>query len=146
MSAEDNTQKLSWLITDLVRRVPQARSALLLSADGLVRAKTPDLATDDADHLAAMASGLWSLASSAGRKFGNSDAVRQVGVEMDGAMLFVGAAGFGTCISVLAADTADPGLIGFEMVQLVRAVRPHLETMPRGKDGPASVVLPQARS
>jgi len=146
VSADDSTGQLSWLITELVRRVPQARSALLLSADGLVKAKTPDMATDDADHLAAMASGLWSLASSAGRKFGDSGAVRQVAVEMDGAMLFVGAAGFGTCISLLAADTADPGLIGFEMAQFVRAVRPHLETMPRGEERPAPAAWPRVRS
>jgi predicted regulator of Ras-like GTPase activity (Roadblock/LC7/MglB family) len=35
---DDSTQQLSWLITGLVERIPQARSALLLSADGLVRA------------------------------------------------------------------------------------------------------------
>jgi predicted regulator of Ras-like GTPase activity (Roadblock/LC7/MglB family) len=131
MSDEDSIQRLSWLINGLVERIPQARSALLLSADGLVRAMTNDLAKDDADHLAAIASGLWSLASGAGRKFAESEAVRQVVIEMDGALLFVGAAGFGTCISVLTSDKADPGLIGYEMAQLVRSVRPHLETAAR---------------
>jgi len=43
-----------------------------------VRAHTQDLAKDDADHLAAIASGLWSLASGAGRKFAGGEAVRQV--------------------------------------------------------------------
>ncbi|HEV2638934.1 MAG TPA: roadblock/LC7 domain-containing protein [Actinocrinis sp.] len=137
MSDEDSIQRLSWLITGLVERVPQARSALLLSADGLVRARTSDLEKDDADHLAAVASGLWSLASGAGRKFAESGAVRQVVVEMDGALLFVGAAGFGTCISVLTSDKADPGLIGFEMAQLVRSVRPHLETAARERTSTA---------
>lgn len=131
MTNEESTHQLSWLITGLVERVPQARSALLLSADGLVRARTADLSKDDADHMAAIASGLWSLASGAGRKFAGSGAVRQVGVEMDGALLFVAAAGFGTCISVLTSDKADPGLIGYEMAQLVRSMRPHLETAPR---------------
>lgn len=131
MTNEESTHQLSWLITGLVERVPQARSALLLSQDGLVRARTRDLTKDDADHMAAIASGLWSLASGAGRKFAGSGAVRQVGVEMDGALLFVAAAGFGTCISVLTSDKADPGLIGFEMAQLVRSMRPHLETAPR---------------
>jgi predicted regulator of Ras-like GTPase activity (Roadblock/LC7/MglB family) len=142
---DDSTQQLSWLITGLVERIPQARSALLLSADGLVRATTPDLAKDDADHLAAIASGLWSLASGAGRKFAKSGAVRQVGVEMDGALLFVGAAGFGTCIGVLAGDTADPGLIGYEMAQLVRSVRPHLETAPRREQEAAVAAWSQAK-
>lgn len=127
----DSIQQLGWLITGLVERVPHARSALLLSADGLVRAYTQDLAKDDADHLAAIASGLWSLSAGAGRKFADSDAVRQVNVELEGALLFVAAAGFGTCISVLTTDEADPGLIGYEMAQLVRSMRPHLETAPR---------------
>jgi predicted regulator of Ras-like GTPase activity (Roadblock/LC7/MglB family) len=134
VSVEQNTDQLSWLISDLVRRVPHARSALLLSTDGLVRARTPDLGKDDADHLSAIASGLWSLAASTGRKFANGGGVRQVGVEMDGAVLFVASAGFGTCISVLAGDNADPGVLGYEMAQLVRAVRPHLETAPRRSD------------
>lgn len=127
----ESVQQLSWLITGLVERVPHARSALLLSADGLVRAHTQDLAKNDADHLAAIASGLWSLAAGVGRKFAGSDAVRQVNVELEGALLFVAAAGFGTCISVLTSDEADPGLIGFEMAQLVRGMRAHLETAPR---------------
>ena len=145
MNDTDSAQQLGWLITGLVERIPQARSALLLSADGLVRAKTPDLEKDDADYLAAIASGLWSLASGAGRKFAKSGAVRQVGVEMDGALLFVGAAGFGTCISVLTSDMADPGLIGFEMAQLVRSVRPHLETAPRRDAGAVADVYSQAK-
>src|ERR1700722_4942573 len=144
MSDEESVQRLSWLISGLVERVPQARSALLLSADGLVRARTADLEKGDADHLAAVASGLWSLASGGGRKFAKSGAVRQVGVEMDGALLFVGAAGFGTCIGVLTSDTADPGLIGFEMAQLVRSVRPHLETAPRNDREQIAAVWSQA--
>lgn len=145
MTNEESTQQLSWLITGLVERVPQARSALLLSADGLVRARTPDLTKDDADHMAAIASGLWSLASGAGRKFAGSGAVRQVGVEMDGALLFVAAAGYGTCISVLTSDSADPGLIGYEMAQLVRSMRPHLETAPRTDHAAAAAAWTQAR-
>jgi predicted regulator of Ras-like GTPase activity (Roadblock/LC7/MglB family) len=145
VSGEDTTRELSWLITGLVERIPQARSALLLSADGLVVARTPDLGEDDADRLAAIASGLWSLASGAGRTFADSGAVRQVGVEMDGALLFVGAAGFGTCITVLAGDAADPGLIGFEMAQFVRGVRPHLETRPRREQAQATSAWLQAR-
>ncbi|HEV3169104.1 MAG TPA: roadblock/LC7 domain-containing protein [Actinocrinis sp.] len=145
MNNEESTRQLSWLITGLVERVPQARSALLLSADGLVRARTADLSKDDADHMAAIASGLWSLASGAGRKFAGSGAVRQVGVEMDGALLFVAAAGFGTCISVLTGDAADPGLIGFEMAQLVRSMRPHLQTAPRADHAAAAAAWSRAQ-
>lgn len=60
MASED----LSWLLTGLVNRVPHTRSALLLSSDGLVKA-AEGLDTDAADQLAALASGLYSLARSA---------------------------------------------------------------------------------
>ncbi len=146
MNDEDSNRQLGWLIQGLVDRVPQARSALLLSADGLARARTTDLAKDDADHMAAIASGLFSLASGAGRHFADSEAVRQVVVEMEGALLFVAAAGFGTCISVLTSDKAEPGQIGFEIAQLVRSMRPHLETAARNDRSAAAAALSQAGS
>jgi predicted regulator of Ras-like GTPase activity (Roadblock/LC7/MglB family) len=145
MNPEESNEKLSWLLTGLVERVPQARSALLLSADGLVRARTPDLSQDDADHMAAISSGLFSLAAGAGRHFAESEAVRQVVVEMEGALMFVAAAGSGTCISVLTSDEADSGQIGFEMAQLVKRMRPHLETASR-VDGAAIAAARQAQA
>src|SRR5262245_33230588 len=44
---------LSWLLTGLVQRVPHARSALLLSSDGLVKA-AHGFDPDSADHMAAL--------------------------------------------------------------------------------------------
>jgi predicted regulator of Ras-like GTPase activity (Roadblock/LC7/MglB family) len=134
MNAEDSNRQLGWLIKGLVDRTPHARSALLLSADGLVTARTPDLEKDDADQLAAICSGLFSLGKATGKKFAGSEAVRQVAVEVKGVMLFVAAAGFGTRISVLTSDEADSGQIGFEMAQLVKSMQPHLETALRNDD------------
>ncbi len=82
---------LDWLLDGLVRRVPHARSAVLLSSDGLVKS-VHGLDTDSADHLAALASGLHSLGRSAGSRFGDGGDVRQVVVELDAALLFVAAA------------------------------------------------------
>lgn len=86
------TADLSWLLTGLVERVPHARSALLLSSDGLVKA-FHGLETDTADHMAALASGLYSLGRSAGVRFADGDNVRQVVVELDTSLLFVTTAG-----------------------------------------------------
>jgi len=131
MIDEASDRPLDWLLNSLVERVPQALNALLLSADGLATASTRDLNQDDADQLAAICAGLFSLAKGAGQKFADSEEVRQVVVEIKGAMLFVAAAGFGTCITVLTSGEADPGQIGYEMGKLVKSMRPHLETAPR---------------
>jgi predicted regulator of Ras-like GTPase activity (Roadblock/LC7/MglB family) len=128
------TTDLSWLLTGLVQRVPHTRSALLLSSDGLVKA-AHGLDTDTADHLAALASGLYSLARSAGIRFGSGGEVRQVVVELDTALLFVSTAGSGACLAVLAESETDAAVLGYEMAMLVKSVRPYLATPARQAAG-----------
>ncbi|MER7999998.1 roadblock/LC7 domain-containing protein [Streptomyces sp. NPDC095613] len=118
---------LDWLLSGLVQRVPYTRSAVLLSADGLVRS-LHGLDPDSADHLAALASGLHSLGRSAGVRFGGGGEVRQVVVELDSTLLFVSSAGSGTCLAVLADSEADAAVLGYEMAMLVKSVRPYLVT------------------
>jgi predicted regulator of Ras-like GTPase activity (Roadblock/LC7/MglB family) len=129
---------ISWLLRSLLERVPYARSAVLLSADGLTTA-VHGLSPDDADHLSAIASGLFSIARSAAAKFGGSDGVRQVVAELDDTLLFVSSAGFGSVLAVLADREADAGVLGYEMFQLVKSVRPFIGTTARnaGSDGQA---------
>ncbi|AGL18934.1 roadblock/LC7 domain-containing protein [Actinoplanes sp. N902-109] len=122
-----NNQDLVWLLAGLTERVPDTRSALLLSSDGLRKA-AHGLDDDSADHLSAIASGLFSLARSAGTKFGGGENVRQVVAELDDSLLFVSAAGSGAVLAVLAGKGADPGVLGYEMAQLVKSVRPYLST------------------
>jgi predicted regulator of Ras-like GTPase activity (Roadblock/LC7/MglB family) len=121
---------LAWLLSSLVERVPHTRSAALLSSDGLTTA-VHGLDLDSADQLAAIASGLFSLARSAGAKFGGSDGVRQVVAELNDTLLFVSSAGFGSVLAVLADRAADAGVLGYEMSQLVKSVRPFLATPAR---------------
>ncbi|WP_079170069.1 roadblock/LC7 domain-containing protein [Mangrovactinospora gilvigrisea] len=121
---------LTWLLSGLVQRIPHTSSALLLSSDGLVKAAC-GLDTDAADHMAALASGLYSLARSAGQRFADGSDVRQVVVELDSALLFVSTAGSGACLAVLAGREADAGVIGYEMAMLVKSVRQHLTTPAR---------------
>jgi len=128
------TADLSWLLTGLVQRVPHTRSALLLSSDGLVKA-AHGLETATADHLAALASGLYSLARSAGARFGEGGDVRQVVVELDTSLLFVSTAGQGACLAVLAGREADAAVLGYEMAMLVKSVRPYLATPARQAAG-----------
>ncbi|HEV7933911.1 MAG TPA: roadblock/LC7 domain-containing protein [Actinomadura sp.] len=120
----------AWLLSSLIEQVPHTRSAVLLSSDGLVNA-VHGLQPDRADHLAAIASGLFSLARSAGTKFGAGDGVRQVVAELDDILLFVSSAGFGSVLTVLADREVDAGVLGYEMSQLVKSVRPFLATPAR---------------
>ncbi|MCI3225061.1 roadblock/LC7 domain-containing protein [Streptomyces sp. NP-1717] len=133
---------LDWLLSGLVQRVPYTRSAVLLSSDGLVRS-VHGLDPDSADHMAALASGLYSLGRSAGARFGDSSEVRQVVVELDSTLLFVSTAGSGTCLAVLAGREADAAVLGYEMAMLVKSVRPYLATPARQAAGTTSSVTGQ---
>ncbi|GAA3116715.1 roadblock/LC7 domain-containing protein [Streptomyces rectiviolaceus] len=130
--------ELDWLLDDLVLRVGEVRHAVVLSNDGLAVGASTALSREDAEHLAAVASGFHSLAKGAGRHFG-AGGVRQTMVEMDDAFLFVAAAGDGSCLAVLSSVTADIGLVAYEMARLVKRVGEHLFTPPRFAAQPPAV-------
>ena len=109
---------LTWLLDDLVERVPSAQQAVVLSADGLMMGASAALSREDAEHLSAMAAGFQSLAKGASRHF-RAGPVRQTVVEMEDAFLLVTAAGLGACLAVVAPSDADLGLIAYEMAMLV---------------------------
>ncbi|WP_351225743.1 roadblock/LC7 domain-containing protein [Streptomyces sp. NPDC002133] len=116
---------LDWLLDDLTKRVEYIRHALVLSNDGLVTGASTGLAREDAEHLAAVSSGLHSLARGSGRHF-QAGKARQTMVEFDDAMLFVTAAGDGSCLCVLSAAEADVGQVAYEMTLMVNRVGEHL--------------------
>ncbi|WP_236243692.1 roadblock/LC7 domain-containing protein [Streptomyces sp. CC228A] len=118
-------KELDWLLDDLTSRVAHIRHVLVLSNDGLVTATSSELPQEDAEHLAAVCSGLHSLARGSGRHFGVGRA-RQTMVEFDGALLFVTAAGEGSCLAVLTSAEADVGQVAYEMTLLVNRVGEHL--------------------
>jgi uncharacterized protein len=128
--------RLDWLLTDLVKRVHQTRHAVLLSEDGLLMSRSETFPRDDAEQLSAAAAGLQSLARSIGRGF-RGGAVRQTLVEMDDAFLFLTAAGQGAHLAVLTEQSADVGVVAFEMNMLVKKVGEYLGARPRGSAGTA---------
>jgi predicted regulator of Ras-like GTPase activity (Roadblock/LC7/MglB family) len=121
---------LSWLLDDLVGRLPHTQHAIVLSADGLLMASSRNFTQDDGEHLAAVAAGIQSLAKGAGTRFGGGP-VRQTIVEMQSAFLLVSVAGKGACLAVLSDEDADVGLIAYEMAMLVTAMGHHLTTPSR---------------
>ncbi|MEU8488452.1 MULTISPECIES: roadblock/LC7 domain-containing protein [unclassified Streptomyces] len=129
-----DNEGLGWLLDDLTERVEHVRHALVLSNDGLVTGASSDLRREDAEHLAAVSSGLHSLAKGSGRHFG-AGGVRQTMVEFDDAVLFVTAAGDGSCLCVLSSAEADIGQVAYEMTLLVNRVGEHLGVGARRTDG-----------
>ncbi|MDT3399729.1 roadblock/LC7 domain-containing protein [Streptomyces sp. B1866] len=129
---------LDWLLDDLIERLAKVRHAVVLSNDGLVTGASSSLAVQDAEHLAAVASGLHSLAKGCGGHF-RSGRVRQTMVEYDDGILFVTAAGDGSCLCVLSGPEADPGQIAYEMALLVNRVGEHLDVEARQHNAPSGL-------
>jgi predicted regulator of Ras-like GTPase activity (Roadblock/LC7/MglB family) len=123
-------QELSWLLDDLASRVDDIQQALILSRDGLTVAASQSLSRENAEHLAALAAGVQSLARGAGEHFSLGE-VRQTIIELEQAFLFVTAAGHGSCLAVMCPANADAGLVAYEMAMLVKRAGPHLAAQPR---------------
>jgi predicted regulator of Ras-like GTPase activity (Roadblock/LC7/MglB family) len=130
MTAGSPPGDLNWLLENLVTTVDRVRQAIILAADGLPLAVSPGLSQEEADRLAALAAGLQSLARGAAQAFVGGE-VRQTIIEMDAALLFITAAGEGSCLAVLAEADADAGLVAYEMAVLVKRVGRHLVANPR---------------
>jgi predicted regulator of Ras-like GTPase activity (Roadblock/LC7/MglB family) len=120
-----DSRDLAWLLDDLASRIDDFRRAVLLSRDGLLIASSSDLSREDAEHMSAVAAALQSLAAGTGERF-DAGGVRQTVIELERGLLFVTAAGEGSCLAALCPANADAGLIAYEMAMLVKRARPHL--------------------
>ncbi|MFE0105285.1 roadblock/LC7 domain-containing protein [Streptomyces sp. NPDC059009] len=132
-SGDDGSGRIDWLLDDLVNRVSEVRSAVMLSIDGLPVGTSSSLGRDDSERFCAIASGFHSLAKGAGRHFGAGGVVQTM-VELEDGFLFVVAAGSGSCLAVFTAGHADIGLVAYEMTLLVDRVHEHLG-VPERADG-----------
>jgi predicted regulator of Ras-like GTPase activity (Roadblock/LC7/MglB family) len=121
--------ELDWLLGNLASTADGVKHSVALSPDGMLLGRSPGLGREEADHLAALAAGVQSLASGASRRFACGE-VRQTIVEMDAAFLFI-TSDHGTCLAVLADAEADAGLIAYEMAVLVTRVGRHMIANPR---------------
>ncbi len=137
MDQADPAASLNWVLDDLVRRVDGIRQAVVLTRDGLPLAASDGMERADAEHLSAVAAGVQSLARGVGLHFGGGE-VRQTIIEMDAALLFIVAAGKGSCLAVLCPADANPGLIAYEMAMLVKRIGKHLSASPRSTAGRAA--------
>ncbi|MER5354090.1 roadblock/LC7 domain-containing protein [Kitasatospora sp. NPDC002551] len=126
---------LDWLLENLLTNTPGTRHALVLSADGLKLCHTAGLGNDRADQLAAIASGLQSLAHGASIEFGDgTGGVRQSMTEFHGGVLCIVAAGEGAHLAVVTDEDADVGVVGHNMHGLIEQIGVHLSA-PAREDG-----------
>lgn len=124
----------NWML-DEVAAVRGIRHAVVLSADGLVKAHSPGTTRDDADRLAAACAGLKSIGQSLGRQFAaGGRSSRQVMVEFDGqgGYLFVRSAGDGSHLAVVTERVIDPAVVAQQMqAQILKLGEPSLSTAVR---------------
>ena len=122
--------QLDWLLVDFIRGTAGTRHALVVSADGLRLAASQGIDEALGDQLAAVTSGLLSLAQGAAASLG-AGPVRQTIVEMAGGYLFVTSISEGSMLAVLAERACDMGMVGYEMTLLSARVGHLLTPGPR---------------
>ncbi|WP_432524263.1 roadblock/LC7 domain-containing protein [Kineococcus sp. SYSU DK006] len=109
----------SWLLDNFVKSVSGVQHTVVVSADGLLMAMSEKLDRESGDQLAAIVSGVSSLARGAARQL-QSGEVRQAIIEMDDAFFFLVNISDGSVLAVAAEAGCDVGLIGYEMAMLVQ--------------------------
>jgi predicted regulator of Ras-like GTPase activity (Roadblock/LC7/MglB family) len=110
-------QDFNWLLANFVKDTDGVTDAVAVSSDGLLMAMSDGLGRDDADQLAAIVAGIVSLANGVSGRFG-FDSLRLIMIEMRRGLLLVSAVSDGSCVGVLAAETCDVGLVGYEIAIL----------------------------
>ena len=128
--AAGDDRDLDWVMSRFVEEVPDAAHAILVSADGLLMASSTSIPGERAEQVAAVSSGLASLAVGAARLF-EGGAVMQTIVEMEMGFLMLMSVGDGSNLTVLTTEEADIGQVGYEMALLVDRVGRTVEAQAR---------------
>ena len=129
-STAGDERDLDWVMSRFVDDVPDAAHAILVSADGLLMASSTSIPGERAEQVAAVSSGLASLAVGAARLF-EGGSVMQTIVEMEMGFLMLMSVGDGSNLTVLTTEEADIGQVGYEMALLVDRVGRTVEAQAR---------------
>ncbi|WP_432193095.1 roadblock/LC7 domain-containing protein [Streptomyces sp. bgisy027] len=129
------SNELGWML-DEVLKVPQARHAILLSADGMLRAFSKDIDRDDAERLAAGLSGVQSISRSTAEFCGTSHTPwRQTLIEFAHGYVFLVAAGEGAYLAVSTGEDVDMEAVSYRMHKLVDRLGKELTSPARQDTG-----------
>lgn len=111
---------LNWLLGDFARRLPEVTHAVAVSVDGLALAFT-GVPRDEADRLAAIASGIVSLLTGAAQ-LTRMEPVEHSLTAMEGGYMFSMAVPGGASLLVFTTRDADIGEVSFMMSELINQV------------------------
>ncbi|WP_106237966.1 roadblock/LC7 domain-containing protein [Allonocardiopsis opalescens] len=114
----DSAENFTWLISNFVNEVPGVEHAIVVSSDGLLLTASRDFPEEHAEQLAAITSGLHSLALGGARLFNKGDC-EQLIVRMKRGHLFVMSISDGSCLGVLSSSEADMKIVAYQMALLV---------------------------
>ncbi len=124
---------LGWMLDEVVK-MPEARHAILLSSDGMLRARSQGIERDEAERQAAALSGLQSISRSTS-EFCNQtqqeNPWRQTLVEFAHGYVFLIAAGPGAYLAVSATEHVDMEAVTYRMQKLVDRLGKELTSPPR---------------
>jgi uncharacterized protein len=125
---------LNWLVTNFTTRVPDVAHAVVVSADGVLLARSEEIPPAFAEQLALITCGLASLMQGAARIFEAGPPTRAL-VEMAGGLMLVKMISDGSSLAVLAALECDTDQVSYEMTLLVEAVGEALTPAARAQPG-----------
>lgn len=114
-------RELDTLLQRLQLTVPAIRQVVVVSSDGLPLASATGMTQDDADRLAAVASGMIGLAYGSAGRFG-AGAVSNVIVQMEKGWMFVTGIRGGSLVCCLTDKDVDMAEVAFEMSIFVQRV------------------------
>jgi uncharacterized protein len=109
---------ITWLLNDFVDKVHGVSHALITSSDGFPLTASTAVRPDDAEQLAAIASGLLSLAGSSAALYGKGNCEQIIIRLTRGYFLFMGI-GTGAGLAVLTGPECDMRVVAYEMTQFV---------------------------
>lgn len=109
---------LGWLLNGFVERVHGVTHALVLSSDGLPLTASESVNSDDAEQLAAIASGLLGLARSGAALFGKGSC-ELIMIRLSGGYLLFMGIGDNAGLAVLTGAGCDMKVVAYEMTQFV---------------------------
>ncbi|NJR41795.1 MAG: roadblock/LC7 domain-containing protein [Akkermansiaceae bacterium] len=116
------SRDFGWLLQNFADDTDGVSSAVVVSADGILLARSYGMDQATAEQLGAVACGMASLGNGASRLFG-LDAVEQIMIEAGRGYVFSTAMGLGAVLAVVAARDCDIGLVAYAMTVLVNQSR-----------------------
>ncbi|GAA2654701.1 roadblock/LC7 domain-containing protein [Paractinoplanes durhamensis] len=111
-SAEVKT--FNWLLGSFAKKTAGVEEAIVVSSDGLLMAKASKRERADCDRLAAVVSGMTSLAAGATEWY-KLGALNRVVVDLVDGYLVITSISRGSALGVIATKSANLGTVAFEM-------------------------------